>query len=57
MKSFGLGSISGGAVNIDDEIAIMSSNDLLKKVIIRLGLNVTYKKPYSLFLYMKILLC
>lgn len=26
----------------------MSSNDLLKKVIIRLGLNVTYKKPYSL---------
>ena len=48
MKSFGLGSISGGAVNIDDEIAIMSSNDLLKKVIIRLGLNVTYKKPYSL---------
>lgn len=48
MKSFGLGGVSGGAVNIDDEIAIISSNDLLKKVVVRLGLNVTYKEKYSL---------
>lgn len=47
MRSFGLAGKSGGVVNVDDEIAILSSNWLLKNVVIKLGLNVTYEKPYS----------
>lgn len=48
MKSFGLGGVSGGTINVDDEIAALSSNELLKKVVMRLGLNVTYKESFSL---------
>lgn len=47
MKSFGLGGVSGGAINLDDEIATLSSNALLKRVVIRLGLNVSYQKSFS----------
>lgn len=48
MKSFGLGGGSSSTVNIDDEIATLSSNLLLKKVVQELGLNISYKKPYSM---------
>lgn len=48
MKSFGLGGGSAAVVNIDDEIATLQSNWLLTKVVLQLGLNVTYQKPYSL---------
>lgn len=48
MKSFGMGGSSVAAVNIDDEIATLQSNWLLTKVVLQLGLNVTYEKPYSL---------
>ena len=47
MKSFGLGGISGGGINIDDELNVLKSNDLLNKVVLQLGLNVEYHKPYS----------
>lgn len=48
MKSFGLMSKSSGTINIDDEIAVLQSNKLLKEVIWELGLDVSYKKPFSL---------
>lgn len=48
MRSFGLGAGSGTTVNIDDEIATLASNQLLRKVIWKLGLDVTYAKPFSL---------
>lgn len=47
MKSFGMGGSSVAAINIDDEIAALRSNLLLKKVVSRLGLNVTYEKPFT----------
>ncbi|MDR3127323.1 MAG: tyrosine protein kinase [Tannerellaceae bacterium] len=48
MKSFGLGKLGGGSVSIDDEMVILSSNTLLRKVIRTLGLQVVYAKPGSL---------
>lgn len=47
MKSFGLNGVSNGAINIDDEVATFKSHDLLREVVIRLGLNAKYIKPYS----------
>lgn len=44
MKSFGLGGGGGNSISIDDEMAILSSNDLLKQVIDTLGLQVDYLK-------------
>ena len=48
MRSFGLDGGGSGAVNLDDEWAVFSSNQLLRKVVYRLGLDVTYKKPFSI---------
>lgn len=48
MKSFGLGGGSVSAINVEDEMATLASNDLLKKVILKLGLNVKYEEPFSL---------
>jgi len=48
MKSFGIGS-SGGSVNVDDEIAIIKSNRMLRLMILDLGMNVKYSKLYSFY--------
>lgn len=48
MKSFGVGS-GGGSVKIDDEMAILTSNRMLRLMILDLGLNVSYSKPFSLY--------
>lgn len=47
MKSFGLGGINGAGINIDDEIAKLTSNSLLKDMVLALDLNITYYKPYA----------
>ena len=47
MKSFGLGGISNSALNIDDEEAKLTSISLLKQMVLQLGLDVTYYKPYA----------
>lgn len=47
MKSFGLNPSSGPGINIDDEQAVLSSHDLLTKVVLRLGLNVSYVEPFT----------
>lgn len=47
MKSFGLGGISGGSVNLDDEMAKLTSISTLKEMVLALGLNVSYYKPYA----------
>lgn len=47
MKSFGLGGISGSGINVDDEMAKLTSNSTLKDMVLKLGLNVSYYKPYA----------
>ena len=47
MKSFGLGGGTGSGVNLDDELNILQSNDLLNKTVLDLGLNIEYYKPYT----------
>ncbi|MCD8268490.1 MAG: tyrosine protein kinase [Parabacteroides sp.] len=47
MKSFGLGGINGGSINLDDEMAKLTSNTTLKEMVLALGLNVAYYKPYA----------
>ena len=47
MKSFGLNTSGGPGVNIDDEQAILTSHDLLTRVVSRLGLYAQYVKPYT----------
>ncbi|MDH6313534.1 tyrosine-protein kinase Etk/Wzc [Parabacteroides sp. PFB2-10] len=54
MKSFGIGGGGGaGSVNIEDEMAILTSTQLLKQTIYALGMNVEYFKPkaYSYKMY------
>ncbi|MDR2472326.1 MAG: tyrosine protein kinase [Tannerella sp.] len=48
MKSFGIGG-STGSINVEDEMAVLTSNRLLRKVTLDLGLNVTYSKSWSLY--------
>ncbi|MDR2916069.1 MAG: tyrosine protein kinase [Tannerella sp.] len=48
MKSFGIGS-GGGSLNLDDEVAILTSNRMLSFMILDLGINVSYTKPYSFY--------
>lgn len=47
MKSFGLGGGGSGSISIDDEINILTSNSMLRKVVFELGLNVDYIRPGS----------
>ncbi|RHJ95240.1 GumC family protein [Parabacteroides bouchesdurhonensis] len=47
MKSFGLSTGGSGGINIDDEIMAFSSNALFTKMILELGINVAYTKPFS----------
>lgn len=47
MKSMGLGSMSVGAVSIEDEMVTLSSMAILKKVVSDLGLQAEYRQPYS----------
>ncbi|MDR3261633.1 MAG: tyrosine protein kinase [Tannerella sp.] len=49
MKSFGIGGGSGVGISIEDEISILSSNQMLSRMILDLGLNVEYTKPYSFY--------
>lgn len=46
MKSFGLGSVSSGGISLEDELQIFQSNQLLRKMILDLGLNVKYSEPF-----------
>lgn len=47
MKSFGLGGSSSDMIIMDDEVATLSSHDMLSNVVVRLGLNAEYIKPYT----------
>jgi uncharacterized protein involved in exopolysaccharide biosynthesis len=49
MRSFGLGAMASGVVNIEDEIRTLTSNALLKKMVRNLGLNAVYTRPYSFY--------
>lgn len=47
MRSFGMGSKMGGNLNVEDEMAVLLSNNLIGKVVKTLSLDVTYNKPFS----------
>ncbi|MDR1259756.1 MAG: tyrosine protein kinase [Tannerellaceae bacterium] len=49
MRSFGLNGITKGSVNIEDELSMLNSNALLKKMVRDLGINVDYKRPFSFY--------
>jgi uncharacterized protein involved in exopolysaccharide biosynthesis len=49
MKSFGIGPGGGVGIDMDDEIAILTSNRMFRQMIYDLGLYVSYSKPYSLY--------
>lgn len=49
MKSFGLGGGAVQGINIDDELAVLTSSDLVSRAVLNLGLNVTYSRPFSFF--------
>ena len=48
MKSFGIGG-GGGSINLDDEMAVITSNRMLRLMINELRLNVLYSEPYSFY--------
>ena len=45
MQSFGLGANMASNINIDDEMSTLMSNDMLRRMILKLGINVEYYKP------------
>ena len=47
MKSFGINSASGSSVVLDDELVILTSNQLVREMVIKLGIYVDYSEPYS----------
>ena len=47
MKSFGLGGVSGGGLNFNDELAKLMSTTTLNEVVLKLGLNVACYKPHA----------
>lgn len=47
MKSFGLANIPSGALNLEDELQVFQSNNLFRKMILELKLNVEYSIPYK----------
>lgn len=47
MKSFGLGGGSKGVISVDDELVVLSSNELMSRMVRELGLNVVCYKPYA----------
>lgn len=49
MKSFGIGGGSTGSISLEDEIAILSSNQLIRQTVKALGADVQYYKPKTLF--------
>jgi hypothetical protein len=49
MRSFGLGGVAKGVVNIENELSLLTSNALLKKMVSDLGINVEYRKPFSFY--------
>ncbi|MDD4515323.1 GNVR domain-containing protein [Massilibacteroides sp.] len=52
MKSFGLGGVTSGNIMIDDEVAVFESHDLIKNVVMKLGLNAQYSTSFFLPLSM-----
>ncbi|MDR0537733.1 MAG: tyrosine protein kinase [Tannerellaceae bacterium] len=49
LRSFGLGGGVSGTLNVDDELNLLTSNALMKKVALDLGINVEYTRPRSFY--------
>ena len=47
MKSFGISSAASSAVNLDDELVTLTSNQTVRDMVVKLGLYVDYMKPYT----------
>ncbi len=48
MSSFGLNASAGGAVVLDDELVILTSNQLVREMVVKLGIYVDYSEPYTM---------
>lgn len=49
MKSFGLGGVSSSTINMEDELAELTSNSLVTQAVKSLGLNISYRRAYSIY--------
>ena len=47
MKSFGISSAASSAVNLEDELVTLTSNQTVRDMVVKLGLYVDYMKPYT----------
>ncbi len=47
MRSFGIGGGGGSSINLDDEFVTITSNQLFREMVERLGLYVDYMEPFS----------
>lgn len=47
MKSFGLSSNTGSSIVLEDELLTLTSNQLLREMVIRLGVYVDYYEPWT----------
>lgn len=47
MKSFGLSTNSNSSIVLEDELVTLTSNHLLREMIMRLGIYVDYMEPYT----------
>ena len=47
MKSFGLGGGSSTGINMDNELMLLTSNELISRMALETGVNVEYKRPFS----------
>lgn len=47
MKSFGIGGNSNSSINLDDEFVTITSNQLFRTMVERLGLYVDYTEPFT----------
>ncbi|MDR2498014.1 MAG: tyrosine protein kinase [Tannerellaceae bacterium] len=49
MQTFGLGSMVGGSISMEDELNIIKSNMLMRRVAFELGTQVEYTRPFSIY--------
>ena len=47
MASFGLSGASGSSIVLDDELMTLTSNQMVREMVIKLGIYVDYMEPFT----------
>ncbi len=47
MRSFGVSSTSTSSINLEDELVVLTSNQLVREMVVKLGLYVDYMEPFT----------